>query len=84
MESAPAPVVSLPTSTFLPSSFGGAAFFEIALYVILIIYLLFTLTLLYHWYTYANSKITATATYTAYFVITLPMIATLLTTVVIL
>lgn len=84
MESTPAPVVTLPTTTFLPSSVGSIAFFEIALYAILIVYILFTLTLLYHWYTYANSKVTATATYTAYFIITLPMIGTLISSVAVL
>ncbi len=84
MESAPAPVVTLPTTSFLPNSFGGIAFFETALYAILLIYILFTLALLYHWYTYANSKVTASATYTAYFVITFPMLATLITSVAVL
>ena len=83
MENAPAPVVALPEVSFLPSTLPSDQFFQLGLYVILLIYIIFTGILFYHWFAYSSDKKVSTATYAAYLIITVPMILTLITTSVI-
>jgi hypothetical protein len=81
MESAPN--VSLPQIGFLPSSLPTGDFFQLSLYVVLLVYVVFTGVLFYHWFAYSSDKKVSTATYAAYLIITVPMILTLITTSVI-
>ncbi|MEK7462475.1 MAG: hypothetical protein AAB618_02775 [Patescibacteria group bacterium] len=83
MESVPAPTLTLPQIGFMPSSIPSGDFFQLLLYVALLIYVIFTGILFYHWFAYASDKKVATATYAAYLIITVPMILTLITTSVI-
>lgn len=80
MQSVPDPTLSLPQISFLPSSLPTGDFFQLLLYLTLIIYIIFTGILFYHWFAYASDKKVATATYAAYLIITVPMILTLITT----
>ncbi len=52
-----------------------AALAQIVLYVLLIIYVIFTVILYYHWENYSMSKSVTAQTYVAYFVTTLPLLA---------
>jgi hypothetical protein len=78
-----APNVSLPEISLLPSSLPTGDFFQLLLYVTLLIYVIFTGVLFYHWNAYSSDKKVSTATYAAYLIITVPMVLTLLTTSVI-
>lgn len=75
-----APNVSLPQISFLPSSLPSGDFFQFILYVALIIYIVFTGVLFYHWSAYSSDKKATTATLLTYLIITVPMILTLITT----
>lgn len=83
MESVPAPALALPEISFLPSSLPSGDFFQILLYVTLVIYVVFTAVLFYHWTAYSSDKKVTSATLVAYLIITMPMILTLITTTVI-
>lgn len=63
---------SLPTLT-LPL----AAIAQVSLYVLLIIYIIFTVVLYYHWQNYSMSKVVTGQTYVAYFITTIPLLAIL-------
>jgi hypothetical protein len=70
------PVIELPTSTILPMLPAAdiATFF---FYAIVAIYAIFTGVLYYHWNTYTSDKAVAALTYTAYFIITIPLMLTI-------
>jgi hypothetical protein len=78
-----APNVSLPQIGFIPSSLPIGDIFNILLYVVLLVYVVFTGVLFYHWFAYSGDKKVSTATYAAYLIITIPMVLTLITTSVI-
>jgi hypothetical protein len=78
-----APNVSLPKIGFMPSSLPSGDFFQLLLYVVLLVYVVFTGILFYHWFAYSSDRKVSTATYAAYLIITVPMILTLITTSVI-
>jgi hypothetical protein len=78
-----APNVSLPQISFMPSSLPSGDFFQLLLYVVLLVYVVFTGVLFYHWFAYSSDRKVSTATYAAYLIITVPMILTLITTSVI-
>jgi len=59
------------TSFTIPIS----ALAHIAFYLLLIIYVIFTIIFYYHWQNYSVDKRATLQTYLAYFVITLPLLA---------
>jgi len=77
------PNVSLPQVTYIPSNIPSGDFFTLLLYVALLIYVVFTGILFYHWNAYSSDRKVSTATYATYLIITIPMILTLITTSVI-
>ena len=78
-----APNVSLPNVGLMPISLPTGDAFQFLLYAALLIYVVFTCVLFYHWFAYSSDKKMSTATYAAYLIITVPMILTLITTSVI-
>ncbi len=77
------PNVSLPKIGIAPETLPTGDMFQLLLYVALLIYVIFTGVLFYHWFAYSSDKKMSTATYAAYLIITVPMILTLITTSVI-
>jgi hypothetical protein len=73
-----APNVSLPEVSFLPSLPGGDIA-TLALYLILIFYIIFTGILYYHWNAYATDTKVALTTYIVYFALTIPFIIIMVT-----
>ncbi len=74
------PNVALPDVGFLPSILPVGDVFQLLLYVTLLIYVVFTGVLFYHWYAYSSDSKVSTATYAGYLIVTVPMILTLITT----
>lgn len=77
-----APVLALPQMGFAPTlPVGDIA--TLAFYVIIGIYVIFTGVLYYHFHTYTSDIKVATATYIAYFAITVPLIVVMGTSIII-
>lgn len=68
-----APVLALPQLGFAPSLPTGD-FATLVFYIVIGIYAIFTAVLYYHWHTYTSDIKMSTATYIAYFAITVPLI----------
>jgi heme/copper-type cytochrome/quinol oxidase subunit 2 len=51
-----------------------AALAQVLFYVLLLIYIIFTVILYYHWQNYSMSKAVTAQTYIAYFVTTIPLL----------
>jgi hypothetical protein len=62
---------------FLAFELPLAALAEGALYLLLIVYVIFTVVMYYHWQNYSMNKAVTAQTYIAYFVVTLPLLAIL-------
>ncbi len=77
-----APVLTLPHMGFAPSLPIGDITL-LAFYIIIAIYAIFTGVLYYHWHTYTSDIKVSSATYVAYFAITVPLIMVMGTTVLI-
>ncbi len=77
------PNVSLPHIELLPSTLPTGDIFQILLYIALIVYVVFTGILFYHWNAYSSDRKVSTATYAMYLIITVPMMLTLITSSVI-
>ena len=77
-----APVLALPQMGFTPTlPVGDIA--TLAFYIAIGIYAIFTAVLYYHWHTYTSDIKMATATYIAYFAITVPLIMVMGTSILI-
>ena len=77
-----APVLTLPNMGFTPSLPTGDIA-TLAFYIAIGIYAIFTAVLYYHWHTYTSDIKMATATYIAYFAITVPLIMVMGTSILI-
>lgn len=77
-----APVLALPQMGFTPTLPGGDIA-TLMFYIVIGIYAIFTVVLYYHWHTYTSDIKMATATYIAYFAITIPLITVMGTSVLI-
>jgi hypothetical protein len=76
------PVLALPQMGIMPSLPTGDIA-TLAFYVVIGVYAIFTAVLYYHWHTYTSDVKMATATYVAYFAITIPLLSVMATTVLI-
>ena len=77
-----APVLALPQMGFAPHlPVGDIA--TLAFYIAIGIYAIFTAVLYYHWHTYTSDIKMATATYIAYFAITIPLLSVMATSILI-
>jgi hypothetical protein len=56
-------------------TFPLAAIAHITFYLLVIAYVIFTVVLYYHWQSYSMDKSATVQTYLAYFVITIPLLA---------
>ncbi len=54
-----------------------AALAQGTLYILLIVYVIFTVVMYYHWQNYSMNKSVTAQTYIAYFITTLPLLAIL-------
>lgn len=77
-----APVLTLPQMGFAPSLPTGDIA-TLAFYIAIGIYAIFTAVLYYHWHTYTSDIKMATATYVAYFAITIPLLTVMAASVLI-
>jgi heme/copper-type cytochrome/quinol oxidase subunit 2 len=68
-----APVLALPQLGIIPSLPTGDVV-TLVFYIVIGIYAIFTAVLYYHWHTYTSDAKVSTATYIAYFAITIPLL----------
>jgi len=74
------PVTTLPEISILPSLPMGDMV-TLLFYIIVIGYLIFTGVLYYHWNTYASDAKVIALTYLVYFALTIPLLATMGTSI---
>ncbi len=77
-----APVLALPQLGIAPSLPTGDVV-TLVFYIVIGIYAIFTAVLYYHWHTYTSDKKMSTATYIAYFAITIPLLIVMCSSVLI-
>ena len=77
-----APVLALPQLGVAPTLPTGDIA-TLSFYVVIGVYAIFTAVLYYHWHMYTSDIKMATATYIAYFAITIPLLTVMATSVLI-
>ncbi len=77
-----APVTTLPEIAILPA-LPVADMVTLLFYLVAILYLIFTGILYYHWNAYASDAKVIAITYILYFVITIPLLITMGTSIII-